>query len=152
MQTTGNVNVYFQNSLLHFSLNTCGICLNASISKFEISRWHSGKESTCQFRRHRHVSSIPGSGSSLEQGMATYSSILAWIIPRTEEPGGIQFMWSQSDTSKHTHTHRLKIIRRSFISFCFFLHRCWQYSDLMVAGRFLPTRLYFRGRVRHFSS
>ena len=27
---------------------------------------------------------------SLEKGMATYSSILAWRIPQTEEPGGLQ--------------------------------------------------------------
>ena len=27
----------------------------------------------------------------LEKGMATPSSILAWRIPRTEEPGGLQF-------------------------------------------------------------
>ena len=26
----------------------------------------------------------------LEEGMATYSSILAWRIPWTEEPGGLQ--------------------------------------------------------------
>ena len=26
----------------------------------------------------------------LEKGMATYSSILAWRIPRTKEPGGLQ--------------------------------------------------------------
>ena len=26
----------------------------------------------------------------LEKGMATYSSILAWEIPWTEEPGGLQ--------------------------------------------------------------
>ena len=25
-----------------------------------------------------------------EEGMPTYSSILAWRIPRTEEPGGLQ--------------------------------------------------------------
>ena len=31
----------------------------------------------------------------LEKEMATPSSILAWKIPRTEEPGGIQFMGSQ---------------------------------------------------------
>ena len=31
----------------------------------------------------------------LEEGMATYSSILAWKIPWTEEPGGPQFMGSQ---------------------------------------------------------
>ena len=31
----------------------------------------------------------------LEKGMATHSSILAWRIPRTEEPGGLQSMESQ---------------------------------------------------------
>ena len=31
----------------------------------------------------------------LEKGMATHSSILAWRIPWTEEPGGLQFMESQ---------------------------------------------------------
>ena len=33
---------------------------------------------------------IRDSGSdSLEEGMATYSSTVAWEIPRTEEPGGL---------------------------------------------------------------
>ena len=31
----------------------------------------------------------------LEEGMATYSSLLAWEIPWTEEPGRIQPMGSQ---------------------------------------------------------
>ena len=31
----------------------------------------------------------------LEKEMATHSSILAWKIPRTEEPGGLQSMESQ---------------------------------------------------------
>ena len=35
---------------------------------------------------------IPGSGRFPEDGMATHSSILAWRIPRTEEPGGLQSM------------------------------------------------------------
>ena len=33
---------------------------------------------------------------SLEEGMATHSSILAWSIPRTEEPGGLQPVGSQT--------------------------------------------------------
>ena len=37
----------------------------------------------------------PGSGRSPEKGMATHSSLLAWRIPRTEEPGGLQFIGSQ---------------------------------------------------------
>ena len=32
---------------------------------------------------------------ALEEGMATHSSFLAWRIPRTEEPGGLQSMGSQ---------------------------------------------------------
>ena len=31
----------------------------------------------------------------LEEGMATHSSILAWSIPWTEEPGGLQSMGLQ---------------------------------------------------------
>ena len=34
----------------------------------------------------------------LEEGMATHSSILAWRIPWTEEPGGLQSMGLQSWT------------------------------------------------------
>ena len=33
-----------------------------------------------------------GQENPLEKGMATHSSILAWRIPWTEEPGGLQFM------------------------------------------------------------
>ena len=32
---------------------------------------------------------------SLEKGMTNHSSILAWRIPWTEEPGGLQSMGSQ---------------------------------------------------------
>ena len=43
----------------------------------------------------RDAGSIPGSGRSLEEGTATHSSILAWRIPWTEEPGGLQSMGLQ---------------------------------------------------------
>ena len=36
-----------------------------------------------------------GLKDTLEEGMATHSSILAWRIPWTEEPGGLQSMGSQ---------------------------------------------------------
>ena len=36
-----------------------------------------------------------GRDDPLEKGMATHSSILAWRIPWTEEPGGLQSMGSQ---------------------------------------------------------
>ena len=40
----------------------------------------------------RDMGSIPGLGRSLEEGMATRSSILAWRIQWTEEPRGL---WSR---------------------------------------------------------
>ena len=48
------------------------------------SRWFSGKESACK-ARHTLDQEDP-----LEEGMATDSSTLAWRIPWTEEPGGLQ--------------------------------------------------------------
>ena len=35
---------------------------------------------------------------SLEEGMVTHSSVLAWRIPWTEEPDELQSMGSQSQT------------------------------------------------------
>ena len=56
-----------------------------------------------------------GREDPLEKEMATHSSILAWEIPWTEEPGGLQSMGSQrgpgskesrlTHTLSHTHTH-----------------------------------------------
>ena len=41
----------------------------------------------------------------LEEEMATHSSILAWKIPWTEKPGGLQSMGSQElDTTERTST------------------------------------------------
>ena len=51
---------------------------------------------------------------SLKKGIATDSSILAWIIPWTEEPGRLQYMGSQeSDT-----TEQLTLISNIKIYFC----------------------------------
>ena len=41
-----------------------------------------------------HVRS-PGCEDPLEKAMAAHSNILAWRIPWTEEPGGLQSMESQ---------------------------------------------------------
>ena len=70
----------------------------------------SGKEPTCQWRRRKMRVWSPGQEDLLEDGMANHSSILAWRIPWTEEPGGLQSIQSQSQTllkqlSTHTHTH-----------------------------------------------
>ena len=49
------------------------------------------------------------SPASMEKELATHSSILAWRIPQTEEPGRLEPMGLQeSDTTErltHTHTH-----------------------------------------------
>ena len=43
----------------------------------------------------------PGWEDSLEKGMATHSSILAWEISRTEEPGGLSPMgYKKSDMTE----------------------------------------------------
>ena len=46
--------------------------------------------STMQETQETWVLSL-GWENPLEEGMATYSSILAWRIPWTEEPGWLQF-------------------------------------------------------------
>ena len=64
----------------------------------------------------RDVGSVPESGRSLQEEMATHSSILAWRIPWTEEPGRLQFMgWQrvrhdwrtkQQETRNRLHTRQ----------------------------------------------
>ena len=44
--------------------------------------------------KEMQVSSLAGE-DPLKWGMATHSSILAWRIPQTEEPGGLQPMGSE---------------------------------------------------------
>ena len=53
----------------------------AAAQEEELPRWLSGKESSCQCRRHGMQVRSPGQGDPLEEGMATCSSILAWRIP-----------------------------------------------------------------------
>ena len=48
-----------------------------------------------------HVLSL-GWEDPLEEEMAAHSSVLAWRIPWTEEPGGLQFMGSQKVATEHT--------------------------------------------------
>ena len=51
-----------------------------------------------------------GQKDPLEEKMATYSSILAWKIPWTEEPGGLQSMgWQKSQTQLNIHPCMLGI-------------------------------------------
>ena len=54
--------------------------------------WLRGKESACQCGRHRRLGFHP---DPLEDILATHSSILAWRISWTEDPGRVQSMGSQ---------------------------------------------------------
>ena len=67
-----------------------------------------------------------GQEDPLEKQMAIHSSILAWEIPWTEEPGRVQSMGSQrvghdrgTNTHTHTHTHTR---RQADIISCFDSH------------------------------
>ena len=69
-----------------------------------------------------------GQEDPLEKGMATHSSILAWRIPWTEEPGSLEFMGSQElDTTEQLNHHSGAHFYRNlfadhpskFFSFCF---------------------------------
>ena len=51
------------------------------------------------------ASSIPGLEDPLEEEMATHSSILAWRIPWTKKPGGLQYIGLQeSDITEQLST------------------------------------------------
>ena len=79
-----------QKSLLFFSTGTMKSLLFSLIMGFP-----GGSEVRNSPANEGEVGVIPGSGESLEEGMATHSSILAWRLPWTEEPGGLQSMGSQ---------------------------------------------------------
>ena len=68
--------------------------------------------------------------------MATHSSTLAWRIPWTEEPGGLQSMGSQSErlTYTHRHTHTHLISTHSNITILCFKNK---YFDIIVTRQSL---------------
>ena len=68
----------------------------------------------------RDVSSIPRWGNPLEKEMATHSSVLAWEILWTEEPGGLHSMGLQSWTRLSTCTNS----KNSLCLFCLSL-KCY---------------------------
>ena len=80
-----------QNADFEQNFHLCGGSYLASVERWDLEplehsdppkAFRSGKEPTCQYRRHK--GSTPGGGHS------NPLCILAWRIPRTEEPGGLQ--------------------------------------------------------------
>ena len=58
----------------------------------------SGKEPSCQCKRYKTWVRSLGQQDSLAEEMTTHSRILAWRIPWTKEPGGLQSMELKSQT------------------------------------------------------
>ena len=69
-----------------------------------------------------------GREDSLKEEMATHFSILAWRIPWTEGPGGLQSMWvtrvghdcarMRVCTRAHTHTHTHRVTDKFRMVIC----------------------------------
>ena len=55
----------------------------------------SGKKSTCQCRRRKMWTGSLGREDPLEEGIEIHSSVVAWRIPKTEEPGRLWSIGSQ---------------------------------------------------------
>ena len=76
-----------------------------------------------------------GRGDPLEEGTAAHSSPLAWRMPRTEEPGGLQFMGLQRVghdlATEHTQSLDSCLI---FLSFCFLISQTEEIPDSQRGG------------------
>ena len=59
--------------------------------------WVTSKESACNVETRGQSL---GQEGSLEKEMTTHSGVLAWEIPWTEEPGGLQSMGSQKSRTQ----------------------------------------------------
>ena len=75
--------------------------------------------------------SIPGSGRSPREKMATHSSMLAWTIPQTKEPGGLQSMGYQ----------RVKRNRATEQAFTFLINILHLASRMPFSLSFFPSFL-----------
>ena len=98
-----------------------------------LPRWRSAKESACQCRRCKRRGFDPWVGRSLGIGNNNPSSILAWKIPLTEKPGGLQSMGLQRvrhDWAR-THAQLIKSLFTALVSVCVL---CGYLSILLVFG------------------
>ena len=108
-----------QTELNWFFFRSSPISLNDSINH-PIFKWKI--KSSCSTLMAQRVKNLPSVQETwvlsldwedpLEKGMATYSSILAWRIPWTEEPGGLQ-SWSCKESDA---TERLMLSLPSTLS------------------------------------
>jgi hypothetical protein len=78
-----------------------------------------------------------GREDPLEEGMGTYSGILAWGNPWTEEPGGLQPLGSQSQTQlKRPSMHRCTLNCNSGLPISCVVREWWDsYPGKIVWGK-----------------
>ena len=88
-----SVHVLLKPSLKDLSYSIVSLCFPDGASD---------KAPACQCRRHKRQGLDPQAGRSPEKDMTAHSSILAWRIPWTEEPGRLQSMGLQRVRTKLT--------------------------------------------------
>ena len=84
-----------------------------------------------------------GQEDPLEKAVATHSSILAWRIPWTDKPGGLQSVGSQSNrTEQLNNNNKVRYILVLYflvhITFCNLLV-CWNCSELKEKVKETPA-------------
>ena len=137
---------------MFFFFNSCNIKPYKNLQiweHLELPWWFSWWRIHLQSRSPRFD---PGWKDLLEEGMATHSSILAWRIPWTEEPGGLQSIGSQRVRDNWSnwgcmHTHYKICASRDKYSMCVvwilrFYGLTW--SDLELSARIFQSRFLSR--------
>ena len=72
---------------------TGGFFITSTTWAFQVAQWI--KKSPAMQETQKMRVGYLGEEDPLEEGMESHSSILAWRIPWTEEPGGLQSIGSQ---------------------------------------------------------
>ena len=90
-----------------------------------------------------------GQEEPLEEGIATHSSILAWRIPWTEEPGGLQSMQSQrvrnNWATKHS-TVLVNVVNNFIGNFCISFFSSVSFPTSFLSSRSFPRDIQALGR------
>ena len=84
-----------------------------------------------------------GQGDSLEKEMATHCSILAWEIPWTEEPGGLQSLGSQIQARLSAQAQTIFTIFTEFVTVSFLF--CVLVFIFFLAARHMGSYLPNQG-------
>ena len=83
---------------------------------------------------------LPNTFWDLEKEMATHSSVLAWRVPWTEEPGWLQFMVSQRVGYNWAHAFW------EYTIYCLLPHRAWRLILTLTLASMDPHSCFAEGR------